>query len=329
MKKFLLVFVLTLFMVIGTYSLVSANGGPHGGYTATTDACAGCHRTHTAPGPRLLLADSTYDLCVTCHGSAGAGANTNVDDGFYLSSRDDAPGGADGNVGAGNTPDNAPLLGGGFLNYQGTAVTSIHDADGTTAAAWGNDVDRGVTADLTEGNLSCASCHDPHGSSNYRILKEEINGNPVVVQQVDEGAAKDYDTEQWGTGMSSVCAACHDAYHVTTSGSGSDSVYLATGGYTHAVDMNYSYGGTNTNPELGWTDEFGNGPNYLPLAESGINDRVVCSTCHLSHGTAAEATGFADGAYDPPFGTVGPIPSGDSALLRLDNRGVCEVCHQK
>ena len=327
MKKYLFVFVLVLAAMISTVSLASANGGPHGGYSATTDACAGCHRAHTAPGPRLLLANSTYDLCVTCHGSAGAGANTNVDDGYYLSTRDDPPGGADGNVGAANTPDNAPLLGGGFLFYGGTAVSSIHNADGTTAAAWGNGVNRGVTADLTAGNLSCASCHDPHGSPNYRILKETINGNAVAVQQVDEGALKDYDTEQWGTGMSSVCAACHDAYHVTTGGSGSDPAVAASGGYAHTIDMNYSYAGTNVNPET-----IGFGGYKLPLAETApAFGRVVCSTCHMSHGTPAQMSGLADGGYDP-FGPglgAGPIPSGDSALLRLDNRGVCEVCHQK
>ena len=327
MKKVLILVVLVIGLMALNASMVSANGGPHGGYTPTTDACAGCHRTHTAPGPRLLLANSTYDLCVTCHGGSGAGANTNVDDGLYLSSRDDAPGGADGNVGAGNTPDNAPLLGGGFVNYGGNPVSSIHDADESTAAAWGNGVNRGVVADLAAGNLNCASCHDPHGSPNYRILKATINGNAVAVAQVDEGAAKDYDTEQWGTGMSSVCAACHDAYHVTTSGSGSDPLVAANGGYAHSVDMNYSYGGANVNPET-----VGYGGYNLPLAETASAfGRVVCSTCHMSHGTAATMAGFADGGFDP-FGAgspPGPIPSGDSALLRLDNRGVCEVCHQK
>ncbi len=327
MKKLIFMVVIVLALVMAMSGLALANGGPHGGYTATTDACAGCHRAHTAPGPRLLLANTTYDLCITCHGSAGAGANTNVDDGYYLSSRDDAPNGADGNVGAANTPDNAPLLGGGFLNYGGNPVTSIHNADGTTAAAWGNGVNRGVTANLTAGNLSCASCHDPHGSPNYRILKATINGNAVAVQQVDEGAAKDYDTEQWGTGMSSVCAACHDAYHVNTGGSGSDPLVAANGGYAHTIDMNYNYGGANVNPEA-----IGFGGYTLPLAETAPNfGRVVCSTCHMSHGTAAPMSGFADGGFDPFGGATppGPIPSGDSALLRLENRGVCEVCHQK
>ncbi len=327
MKKPLFMVAIILGLMVAMTGVVFADGGPHGGYTATTDACAGCHRAHTAPGPKLLLEDSTYNLCITCHGSTGAGANTNVDDGFYLSSRDDAPNGADGNVGAANTPDNAPLLGGGFLNYNGNPVTSVHDADGTIAATWGNGVNRGVTADLAEGNLSCASCHDPHGSPNYRILKETINGNAVSVAQVDEGAAKDYDTEQWGAGMSSVCAACHSSYHVTTGGSGSDPAVAANGGYAHTIDMNFSYGGANVNPETIGFDGY-----TLPLAETDTNfGRVVCSTCHMSHGTSATMAGFAAGDFDP-FGAgvaPGPIPSGDSALLRLDNRGVCEVCHQK
>ncbi|RME10744.1 MAG: hypothetical protein D6816_02925 [Bacteroidetes bacterium] len=314
MKKTIAIIIVLAAMLVVTVGMVSANGGPHGGYTATTDGCAGCHRAHTAPGPRLVLADGTYDLCITCHGAAGSGANTNVDDGYFLSSRNPRS-----TTGVANTPDNAPLLGGGFVNYQGTAVTSTHDATGVTNAAWGNGTTRGVTGALAE-NLSCASCHDPHGSPNYRIMREIVNGNPVTIQQVDEGAAKDYDTEQWGTGTSTLCAACHDAYHRTNPG---QATILDGGTYTHRVDMPYNFG-ANANPET-----VGMSGYTLPLAESGTNNTVVCMTCHLPHGTSAQMTGQANGG---PSGT-GTLPGNttatDSALLRLDNRGVCEVCHQK
>ncbi len=308
MKKLLFVLGTVLILTFAIVGLASANGGPHGGYTATTDACASCHRAHTASGPQLLIEASTYDLCISCHGSTGSGANTNVDDGYYLSSRDDS--GGDYDHGAANTPDNAPLLGGGFVNYGGAPVTSVHDADGTTDQTWGqNASDRGVQTALADGNLSCASCHDPHGSANYRIIQETINGAAVSVAQVDEGAAKDYDTEQWGAGQSNVCAACHGAYHKTAAGQGST---LDGSTYTHRVDMSYAYGGNN-NPET-----VGMGGYTLPLAESGTNDTVVCQTCHLPHGTAVTMTALAQGPN-----------TADSALLRLDNRGVCEVCHQK
>ena len=305
MKKTLLVLVLALALAFSGYQMASANGGPHGGYTATTDACAGCHRAHTASGARLLVAADTYSLCMTCHGSAGTGADTNVEDGYFLSTRSAST------EGEANTADNSPLLGGGFAFYQGNATTSTHDATGATAAAWGNGVARGSTANLTGGNLTCASCHDPHGSNNYRIIKETINGVAVSVAQVDEGPAnKDYDNEQWGAGMSNVCAACHSDYHKTAAGQGST---LDGASYTHRIDMPYTYG-ANANHET-----VGMGGFTLPLAESGTNNTVVCETCHLPHGTSATMAGFASGAG----------PAGDSALLRLDNRGVCEVCHQK
>jgi predicted CXXCH cytochrome family protein len=314
MRKHFFVAILVLAVALVTSGVALANSGPHGGYTATTDACARCHRAKTAAAPRLLAAASGYDECMVCHGSAGTGANTNVDDGFYLSSRDDAE--ANGDVGAANTPDNASLLGGGFVNYQGSAVTSSHDPTGATAAAWGNGVNRGVTADLAAGNLTCISCHDTHGSSNYRSIKATINGVAVNAALVDEGA-KDYDSEQWGAGMSTICAACHGAYHQTTAGTGSDAGMVASGGYTHRIDMPWNGdGGTDPNIGMGASnpETVGLGGFTLPLAESGANNTVVCMTCHLPHGTAATMTGAA--------GT-------NSKLLRLDNRGVCEVCHQK
>ena len=322
MKRVLIVIVVGLILAFATTGLALANGGPHGGYTPTTDACAGCHRAHTATGPNLLMVSSGYDLCISCHGATATGANTNVDDGYYLSSRDDV--GGDYDHGAENTPDYADLLGGGFINYQGVAVTSIHSPDGAEIAAWGNGVPRGSLADLAE-SLNCASCHDPHGSPNYRIINAEVNGVSVAVAQVDEGAAKDYDTEQWGTGTSSVCAACHGAYHVTRPDSGSDNRDDGSGNddyggdistFAHRIDMSYNFGG-NVNPET-----VGLGGYFLPLAESGSADRVVCMTCHLPHGTSTTMVGNADLG-----GLPGETSATDSALLRIDNRGAVSYTH--
>ena len=322
MKKYLWILVVLVLVFAGT-ALVSANGGPHGDYSATTDACAGCHRTHTAVGPRLLIANSSYGLCMSCHGSSASGANTNVEDGVYLSSRDDTV--ANENHGAPNTPDGSPLLGGGFVYYRGQPVTSIHDMSGDSEdmQAWGNDVARGLTAEITDLEFSCASCHDPHGSSNYRILKTEVNGVAVQVDQVDENA-KDYDTEHWGGGTSGLCAACHSAYHETAANVGSDlNAQDYTGGFTHRVDMSYLYR-SNANPEtIGFTDSTGTNVR-VPLAQSGSGDFVVCMTCHIPHGSSAVMLGNA-----AQGGLPGETAAADSALLRLDNRGVCQACHQK
>ena len=70
-------------------------------------------------------------------------------------------------------------------------------------------------------------------------------------------------------------------------------------------------------------------------------DWIECLTCHRAHGTAAAMTGWASNAGAASIvGTIvaglpvaqnnfvasNPVPS---ALLRYDNRGVCERCHNK
>ncbi len=302
MKKLLIITGVVLLGTLGMSRVAFANGGPHTGITANTDTCALCHRVNSETGAPSLVVQSTYQLCMSCHGT-GMGANTNVADGIYFSGGDDFSTSSD--EGAANTPDGAALLGGGFVSYKGKPVTSAHNSMGKATAAWGNAGIRGKTSVLAT-SLTCTSCHDPHGSNNYRMLKETINGHKVSVEQVDEGAAKDYDTEQWGAGTDSLCIACHEAYNVTSAGAGSDAAMLASGGFAHRVGMPYNYD-KNANPETVGYEGY-----RLPLAQSGNGDLVACMTCHLPHGTSAE---MSDGR--------------DSALLRLDNSGVCQVCHQK
>ena len=63
-----------------TYGLTAPFESPHDPYTAlASDACAGCHGTHTAKGPELLLkAAPQSNVCFTCHDSAGTGATARV-----------------------------------------------------------------------------------------------------------------------------------------------------------------------------------------------------------------------------------------------------------
>ncbi len=290
MKKLLLVSLVVLAMMLVFGGVASANGGPHGDYTATTDACAGCHRAHTATSDNLLMADSTYDLCVSCHGAAGTGANTNVDDGVFVSGR-----GGDETT---QTPDGASLLGGGFVNYAGAGVTSTHDPTGVEDQAWGAGGLRGQLGTIDD-PLDCASCHDPHGSPNYRIIKEEINGVNVTVSQSDE-SNKNYSVVSWASNQSNVCGACHDPYQHAAN-------YPSDPTFTHPVDV------TSSKP-TSYTDSNGD-----TVSVSLANGYIVCQTCHFPHGTSAQMTGYAAGAG----------PAGDSALLREDNRGVCQACHQK
>ena len=121
MNRFKLLGLVTLGVVLAGVGLAtwatpaSANAGPHGGYTLTTSACAGCHRAHTATSPNLVKADSVYALCTSCH------------DGFV--STDVVHGVLQGAV---NTDGVTPkkLNGGGFVQQDGANVTSRHKVEG-------------------------------------------------------------------------------------------------------------------------------------------------------------------------------------------------------
>jgi hypothetical protein len=157
----------------------------HGGYTMDTDACAGCHRAHTASSPitwvdenqdersALLLggtADSIDEFCYTCHGTAALGADTNVWDGVFESD--------DGDFSSDEVYNEAgeSLNGGGFDPYM---FPTQHYPGGATWVAWGAGPD-GRDGIISMGGekvvISCASCHDTHGSSNWRLLKDVVAG---------------------------------------------------------------------------------------------------------------------------------------------------------
>lgn len=203
----LLIAVLAL-AVIAVPAVALANAGVHGNYQMNTDQCAGCHRAHTAPSPTtwvdgnnqtrsaLLLGSYTelYQFCLTCHGASAQGADTNVEEGVYEVR---ASAGAYGTA-------NAPLISGPFgvpsptpdvngnyytMDYAGRRVTSKHDyfggswgaygggVYGTTAStAWTGSVVPSIGVGSALIKMDCGTCHDVHGSSNYRLLKDEVYG---------------------------------------------------------------------------------------------------------------------------------------------------------
>lgn len=371
MRKIICTATLLLIIVAMWTSVALANGGPHADYSATTDACAGCHQTHTAPQAQLLReVDPT--LCLSCHGGSATGANTDVDDGVYENARE-------ANIGEGT--DGEALKGGGFVNWTyenaagAAAVTSRHNQSAAFAptniiGAWGdqnngNTADRGVRgANGVVGGFRCSACHDPHGSDstgNWRIIKTQINGVAVSVKAnnngIDEGT-KNYTADgvdDYGSGISSFCAACHQSYHETAANVGSDvtaQAYPSTlDSFVHRVDVLYNYPRWpgdpigNADPEAsGYSTDGGVTTYHLPLADNDgdataeAGDTVTCLTCHVAHGSSVEMTGGSGyaNASDPnhPWTSgagwvAGETDVSNSSLLRLPNRGVCEVCHQK
>lgn len=317
-------------------AVAMANNAIHGNYVMNTDACAGCHRAHTAPSSitwqdadnqtksALLLSTATnmQDFCYLCHDNTSTGADTNVEGGYYRGTTQGTPG--------------ARLLGGLFGVPDGLGgtqdpdtfqtVTSRHMISGGSWRAWGGGVYGSTSTVDATGNaigflgtgdfipMDCATCHDPHGSSNYRILKDRVYG--VAVGGYDGGTLGSYDPTPtpyvWSAeagypvggfrlhtayptyfpdytvpqyakpadgdptkGMSGWCVGCHTVYMSTESTYNAGDNYGLVTRYRHAMNVPLS--------------------NFKPVSRSLIITTLP-DTVPLAHGITAGTGGDERGA---------------------------------
>lgn len=188
-----------LFLLAGA---TLADNGPHvaGASSPVTDACASCHRAHSAQASYITI-QAQPGLCYACHGAGTLGAETDVQDGAFYSSY--------ATVHVSGGPGAGALRGGGIDyalistgTYTGsftsvvvgtstpTATTSHHSVNETPQVMWGNGA-YSSTLNYGKGSvdLGCASCHDPHGNHQYRILKPGPNDSGIANDQGHSPAA--------------------------------------------------------------------------------------------------------------------------------------------
>lgn len=162
---------LTMLAVVSMFLFLWMGGSafasyPHGDFSTSPDVCAACHRMHTATALNLIKDPSGGGLCKTCHQN-GAGADTDVMNGTYITGADTTPNHAVWGANGGK------LLGGGFNFIQNTGTaTSKHRVDETLVPP-GSDTGMSI-------QFKCTSCHNAHPDRNhkdqYRLLRVQPNG---------------------------------------------------------------------------------------------------------------------------------------------------------
>jgi len=314
-------------------------------------SCNGCHVMHNSEdgipvvpgqaGEWLLRAETPSDLCLSCHAN---------------------------NFGAVFGPDPLnppPELGGGnftFLledNLNDGPDGAIDPIGGDAAGHNINAPSYGISADGVQvtspgGNypsrdLGCTSCHDPHGSGQFRMLRSAGSADPLGPAFLyDAPAAEGLDVTQvvsesdaahtaYHSGMSRWCGNCHAAYLIRHN--------QAQSAFSHTVDRGMGANAANQYNIYNGTDDPEGGvpataylaavpfedPSQTTTSTQGPaqNSRFHCLSCHRAHATSAPHAGrwdfnvdllMEDGAISGSYPIPDPYQSPNQEPL-------CHKCH--
>ena len=133
------------------------------------------------------------------------------------------------------------LNGGGFRYINGAPVTSRHNADpaDNTLQPWGYQTNTGLKSGNLSSPLQCTSCHNPHGTNNYRLLKETLNASYPLVRVAFNASGATTTLalmkDEGGPGLSPVLWQPSDKYtkeYYASSGDGGTGVTGSTGPQT-------------------------------------------------------------------------------------------------
>jgi predicted CXXCH cytochrome family protein len=253
-----------------------AAGEPHGNYTVTTAACAGCHRAHTAGGQALRKTWPEEALCFSCHGAAGPG--TDVEAAFAATTNTDTR----------------------FFKHDVAATTGVHRVGEMEAADFGG----------ANRHVACEDCHDPHGSARgYTAapwLQREMDQTPGVDPVwVAPGSPAGYNWLVEAEREYQVCFKCHSSFTELPT-------YAPDGwdGRTYVPDglRKLTYAGSSQVPDHRdlalefnpYNDSFhpvvtrGRNQNIPPgsfVTGWSVDSMVYCTDCHTNANPAAGGVG--------------------------------------
>jgi predicted CXXCH cytochrome family protein len=317
-------------------------------------SCAGCHRAHTAKGTGFLTKDPQPALCLNCHD--GTISHLRVNDGTDTSNGGALRGGGfvTAKIGSGAATKTLSPTGGRVISNIPVGlpepVTSSHQINGTAnGTMWGN----GTTGvGQTAVTLECGACHDPHGNGNYRLLKPSPDGQQYIISRPDvtpvvkspkttvnipdqsvaqKGLSGYETTDYWNVqAPETPLTADETAANAVNAGTVKDGFLGGIAAWCTTCHTRY------LSPSGGADINTGDPIfTYKHRSDAQANNKPNCIQCHVAHGTNAKMTGSADlvkepSLKDPKTGDNTGVQSGSyqsSALLRVDDRGTCIMCH--
>ena len=277
--------------------------------------CAGCHTMHNsqdgqlvdtahpAGNAYLLNAGNASDTCLACHAGYGQ---------FY------------GGEGYGPGGDFYWLTKTYTWTAHGHAYSSEGDAHGHNIISPANGLVQDATLTQAPGGtflsqyMSCTSCHDPHGNTNFRLLYGTANGpvynggrynftaeaplaagNSRTTYVGRGGNETDAQHTVYKSGMSQWCANCHTNFHagnttnfvhptgeaMSSAVVGAYNAYVSSDQVTGG-DPNTAYWGLvpfeDVDVDLATVDT----QNYTAGPQAG--DQVMCLSCHRAHASPFE-----------------------------------------
>lgn len=208
MKRLLFAVVLGLLLILAFATTATADAGPHGKFNGSTEACASCHRAHSAASSDgfLLVTNDVYALCTSCHN--GNGAYTNVVDGYFDTSTGD-PGKATWAATTGTAGESGlGLFGGGFENARMLTDYGTSSAAEPTTNTAGNINTSGTAWAITNSYDSAQLAPAARPVTSHHVV-DGGSGTVWGSGAFQTGAT----TSPFGAGtMTLECTSCHDPH---------------------------------------------------------------------------------------------------------------------
>ncbi|KAA3631512.1 MAG: hypothetical protein DWP97_13000 [Calditrichaeota bacterium] len=339
---------IVIILISGIFLISAVNTfGFHEGGVAN---CKGCHIIHdsedgmdvtpeTADGNLYLLkGEQPSDVCLACHATSN-GAVFSLD-----------PLNPDPEKGAGNftflLEDNINDGPDGITNI----IPGFHAGHNIVAPSLGLLADPNNTSapggTFVSSELSCTSCHDPHGNTNFRMLYGvgQIQNNTYnFVYPAPDAIGIDFKNSSetnsnhtaYLSGMSEWCANCHGLDYHENNLSDIDH-HAPTSFKTGFVNRYNLYNGTNDEsggtaataylPEVPFEDP----TNSISRTQGPTTgSTIMCLSCHRAHATSSPAAGRWDFnveflQQDGVNSNSYPIPN---PYDNAQQESLCKKCH--